>query len=48
MSPECPYLRKRSAGDEIYYWCDLSDHTCEREYNDSDCIEYNEFIKEGI
>ncbi len=43
---ECPYLKKRPAGDEVYYWCDLSDHPCEREYNDSVCEEYNDFLKE--
>ena len=44
--PECDYLKKRRAGDEIYYWCDLSDHPCEVEYNDTECDYYNEFLKE--
>ena len=46
MNPRCPYLKKRQAGNEAYYWCDLSDHPCEREYNDADCEEYNDFLKE--
>ena len=44
--PECYYLKKRRAGDEIYYWCELSDHPCEHEYNDAECEEYNEYLAE--
>ena len=44
--PECCYLKKRRAGDETYYCCDISDHLCEREYNDTECEEYNNYLKE--
>ena len=43
---ECYYLKKRPAGDEVYYWCDLDDHPCSKEYNDEECEEYNDQIKE--
>ena len=43
---ECYYLKKRPAGDEVYYWCDLDDHPCGVEYNDEECEEYNDQIKE--
>ena len=47
MEPECPNLMKRPAGDEVYYWCDLSDHPCMLEYdNKVDCEEYKDFKKE--
>ena len=45
-NPECHYLKKRPAGDETYYWCDLSDHPCMREYGGNECEEYNEFLEE--
>ena len=43
---ECPELRKVRAGDEAYYWCNLSDHPCMREYDDVECEEYNDIMKE--
>ena len=43
---ECYYLKKRCAGDEVYYWCDLSGAACGVEYNDEECEEYNDQIKE--
>lgn len=46
MNPECYYLRKRPAGNEVYYWCDLSDHPCVLEYNGTSCEEYNDYLKE--
>ena len=47
MKLECPELRKKSAGDEIYYWCDLMGHTCILMYSDGEmCEEYEEFLKE--
>lgn len=36
---ECQYLKKIRAGDEGYYWCNLSDHPCMVEYNDEECDE---------
>ncbi|KKN64725.1 hypothetical protein LCGC14_0488570 [marine sediment metagenome] len=42
----CPELRVVRAGDEAYYWCNLSDHACEVEYNNSECEDYNEWLKE--
>jgi len=43
----CYYLKARQAGDEVYYWCELSDHPCQREYNNEECEEYNEYLKEA-
>ena len=43
---DCPNLKKRPAGDEVYYWCDLSDHPCMVEYNGEECEEYMEILKE--
>ena len=42
----CPNLKVRRAGDECYYWCELCDHPCSREYNDEECEEYTDTIKE--
>ena len=38
----CQYLKARWAGDEVYYWCDLTDHPCVVEYNNEDCEENKE------
>ena len=43
---ECHYLKKIRAGDEGYYWCDLSDHPCTVEYDDGDCEEHRDFVTE--
>ena len=43
---ECPYLKARPVGDEIYYWCDLADHPCMVEYNNETCEEWEEIKKE--
>ena len=45
MKPECPHLRRRSAGDEVYYHCDLVDKWCLLE-GDNVCEEYEKFLKE--
>ena len=42
----CDYLKKRPAGDEVYYWCDLSDHPCTVEYDDGECEEHADFVAE--
>lgn len=42
----CYYWRARRAGDKVYYWCELSGHPCMMEYGDSECEEYNDFLKE--
>lgn len=43
--PECPYLRKKVAGDESYMWCDLVDKWCLLE-GDNRCEEYDNYLKE--
>lgn len=45
---ECHYLKRMPAGDEGYYWCELSDHPCSIEYDGkyADCEEYEDFVKE--
>jgi len=43
---ECPELKKIQAGDEAYYWCNLSDHPCMREYDNVECEVYNDFMEE--
>lgn len=43
---QCPYLKARQAGDEIYYWCDLADHPCMVEYNNETCEEWEEIQAE--
>ena len=43
---KCPYLKARQAGDEVYYWCDLSDHPCTVEYDGEKCEEWEEIRKE--
>ena len=47
MKPECPSLRKKAAGDETYYFCDINDHPCLVEYHDDECEEYNDFLMES-
>jgi hypothetical protein len=45
--PPCPYLHKRPAGDDSFYWCELSDHSCTNEYSNRlaiDCEDYIEFL----
>jgi len=42
----CPNLIAKSAGDETYYFCDINDHPCLREYGDDICEEYEEIMKE--
>ena len=44
----CPNLRVRQAGDESFYWCDLCDHPCEREYHNTECEEYNDYIRKTM
>lgn len=45
MMPECPHMRKKSAGDETYAICDLVDKWCLLEGGD-DCEEYKNFLEE--
>ena len=45
---DCHYLKKTLAGDEVYYWCDLDDHPCGKEYNDEECEEHADFVRELI
>ena len=43
----CPELKAVRAGDETYYWCNLSDHLCVVEYGDeNDCEDWNDIKKE--
>lgn len=44
----CQYLKKKPAGDEIYYWCNLSDHPCTVEYDNGECAEYDDIKKEWL
>jgi len=44
--PRCPNLIIQVRGDEMSYWCDLSDHPCSLEYNDEKCEEYEDYLKE--
>ena len=42
----CPNLRRKLAGDEIYYFCDLNDRPCLIEYGTDRCEEYEDILKE--
>ena len=42
---KCPELRTTLVGDETYYFCDLIDKICFREYG-YECEEYEEIMKE--
>ena len=48
---KCPHLRTKSAGDEAWYFCDLTERPsgrikpCLKEYGD-ECEIYNEILKE--
>ncbi len=44
---KCHYLKARQAGDEVYYWCELSDHPCTVEYDKETCEEWEEQKKEA-
>ncbi len=46
MKPECPYLRRKPAGSEVYDWCDLSDHPCQVDYG-GECETYEDWLKEA-
>ncbi len=39
---KCYYLKATMVGDEICYWCKLSDHPCVVEYNEGKCEYYEE------
>ena len=53
MEPQCPYYKppkyavdpKTGKGYEGAVWCNLSDHSCQLEY-EGECEEYKDFLRE--
>ena len=41
----CPELKAIQAGDEVYYYCLLTERLCVREYG-QECEEYNKIMEE--
>jgi len=46
-SSKCPYLKAKQTGDEVYYYCELSECPCQVEYNNEPCEELEEQKREN-
>lgn len=42
---DCPYVKRKSAGDESWDFCEINDKPCLRE-SGLECDIYNEWLKE--